>query len=438
MGKLFIWGAGEIGKRVQNHLSDDWEIVFVDSNKELVGGSYCGKRVISVEDYLERHSDELILIAHLQENESIHILKTNNIGGYFIHCNLPGEFKEPYARDNLKRYIVNYLKNRTDYVLYGLDLYSIIIDEWLYEEFGIHPHILIQDSIEKELLEKIVKQYPQLSITDSISQSKNIKEVCVCLNDISEIKKCNLFDGYQVTDVFDCTEWIKEYYNPEIEKFYNIHEGDQCFIVATGPSLKIEDLDRLKKEKEICFSMNSIFHAFSMTEWRPDYYVMSDYRGYREYKGMLDDLSIEEKFLSDNNKEFWQSTHENNVHFYHQHYEYCFDKLPKFSEDFSKKSYASSTVTYTCLQLAVYMGFKKIYLLGVDFSYGDSTKNISYTHFYSERKAEGIGIGYVSNVTLAYQSARQYADSHEIKIYNATRGGKLEIFERIDFDSLFD
>ncbi len=38
----------------------------------------------------------------------------------------------------------------------------------------------------------------------------------------------------------------------------------------------------------------------------------------------------------------------------------------------------------------------------------------------------------------AYTEAKRYADTHGIKIYNATRGGKLEVFERVDFDSLFD
>lgn len=36
-----------------------------------------------------------------------------------------------------------------------------------------------------------------------------------------------------------------------------------------------------------------------------------------------------------------------------------------------------------------------------------------------------------------YVAAKQYADSHGIKIYNATRGGKLEVFTRVDFGSLF-
>ncbi len=33
-------------------------------------------------------------------------------------------------------------------------------------------------------------------------------------------------------------------------------------------------------------------------------------------------------------------------------------------------------------------------------------------------------------------AAKNYADSHGIKILNATRGGKLEVFERVNFDEI--
>ena len=36
----------------------------------------------------------------------------------------------------------------------------------------------------------------------------------------------------------------------------------------------------------------------------------------------------------------------------------------------------------------------------------------------------------------AYMAAHQYADSHGIKIYNATRGGELEVFERVELDGM--
>jgi len=40
-------------------------------------------------------------------------------------------------------------------------------------------------------------------------------------------------------------------------------------------------------------------------------------------------------------------------------------------------------------------------------------------------------------VERAYKTAKKYADRHGVKIYNATRGGNLEVFERVDFDTLF-
>lgn len=437
MRKLFIWGAGEIGKRILNHLSDEWMITFVDSNKKIED-SYCyGKAIVSVEEYLERYSDEFIIIAHLQENESIEVLQQNDIINYFVHCDLPGEFKEPYVREDMKKYIINYLGNRNNFILYGLNLYSIIIDEWLDKEYGIHPYILIQDNISKKFVNKIRQKYAGLNLIDDISQLSNIEEICVCSNNYVELKTTHAFTEYCVTDIFDCSDKIASYYNPAIEKFRGLHKDQRCFIVATGPSLKMEDLDVLKQNEEICISMNSIFYAFSETEWRPDYYVMSDYRGFNEYQELLDTLPIKEKILSDNSEEFWKTSHGTNIFRYHEHYEYCFDRLPKFSDDFSKRSYASGTVTYTCMQLAVYMGFKEIYLLGVDFTYGGQQKNVNYYHFYNTEKIKDEGIGYVNNVTLAYQAAKRYADSHGIKIYNATRGGKLEIFERVDFDALF-
>ena len=37
-----------------------------------------------------------------------------------------------------------------------------------------------------------------------------------------------------------------------------------------------------------------------------------------------------------------------------------------------------------------------------------------------------------------YECANRFAQEHGVKIYNATRGGYLEVFERINFESVFD
>ena len=101
-----------------------------------------------------------------------------------------------------------------------------------------------------------------------------------------------------------------------------------------------------------------------------------------------------------------------------------------FSDDLFLEVCDGNTVTYICLELAVYMGFKEIYLLGVDCDYSGKKQHVIDTGDVVLNNPE-------SRMIEAYKKAKEYADSHGIKIYNATRGGKLEVFERVDFDSLF-
>lgn len=435
MKRLFIWGAGEIGRRVLNHLNAKWDIIFVDTNKNIANKFFQNRKIISIEEYINKYSDQFILIAHLHEDESISVLQKNEITNYFLHCDLAGEFKESYIRNYLQEYIIGYLGNRTDYVLYGLGIYSLIVDDWIFTRFGVHPYILKQDNLSDEFIDKIIRQYEGIKIIDDIQTICGIKEVCVCLNDCSEVKKSNVFKNYQLTDIYDCSDKIEAYHNVELEQFHNIHRGKRCFIVATGPSLKMKDLDSLKEHKEICISMNSIYYSFDKTDWRPDYFVAEDYKWISsEPQEFFNDLPIQVKFIGDTSDVFWNKEHKKNIYQYHQHYEYCYDRLPKFSDDFSKRSYMGSTVTYACLQLAAYMGFKEIYLLGVDFTDGNTTDG-KYHHFHDEEKL--VAVCFKRQVEAAYRSAKQYANQHGIKIYNATRGGKLEVFPRVDFDALF-
>ena len=94
------------------------------------------------------------------------------------------------------------------------------------------------------------------------------------------------------------------------------------------------------------------------------------------------------------------------------------------------------------LQIAAYMGFEEIYLLGMDHynvgSVVDPRNHFSSDYFSDEEKAiyEGVAADFDS-MNLAYQKAETYSRKHGFRIYNATRGGRLEAFERVDFDGLF-
>ena len=95
------------------------------------------------------------------------------------------------------------------------------------------------------------------------------------------------------------------------------------------------------------------------------------------------------------------------------------------------------------------MGFKKIYLLGVD---GTNTHlaNKNYfsekRHFYNETPEDMKGQENTYLLCDPDDAKRhdnkiltllaEYASKKGAHIYNATRGGVLDIFERVSFDDL--
>ena len=97
------------------------------------------------------------------------------------------------------------------------------------------------------------------------------------------------------------------------------------------------------------------------------------------------------------------------------------------------------------IQLAVYMWYKEIYIIGCDNSYaqerskdGKVIVNNAESYFAGSDKSDKDNIIATTwQMNIGYECARKYADAHGIHIYNATRGGHLEAFERVDFDSIF-
>ncbi len=229
-----------------------------------------------------------------------------------------------------------------------------------------------------------------------------------------------------------------------IEKFKDIHEGERCFVVATGPSLTKDDLKKLKYDYS--FSMNSIINLYGETHYRPTYYLIQDGLVERRLRNELVQLQHDISFIGIGNIGGFssvlsrrQASRYNSFipynldvayHIYDM-YGSIADKIKmNFSDDCAQKVYDGCTVTYSAIQLACYMGFKKIYLLGCDCDYHGEKQ-----HFldYGLKASPSAGDAQI----VAYTAAKEYADTHGIKIYNATRGGKLEVFERVDFDSLF-
>jgi hypothetical protein len=238
------------------------------------------------------------------------------------------------------------------------------------------------------------------------------------------------------------------------EKF----SGHRCFIMGNGPSLNKIRLELLANET--VWGFNKIYLLFNKIIWRPKFYVTNDQRLTQHISKEIDILISQlpdsifffpDHFLSNevNNKN-------GNVYWYH---EKSWDDQRShnstvFSRDPSKYIVNTATVTIAGLQLAAYMGFNPIYLVGCDTSYTvpasvkfedgnpemlTSTMDDDPNHFTPGYSGKGDKWS-APNVPLMitqYMDAQRALEETNVKVYNATAGGYLEIFPRVSFEDLF-
>lgn len=151
----------------------------------------------------------------------------------------------------------------------------------------------------------------------------------------------------------------------EFDKYKGKYIGQRCFIVANGPSLRMEDLDRLADEGEITFGMNRIYVLYDRTKWKPTFYMVQDPTVIRcchdEIKKQVKNSVV---FVKVPGEPRYDISGAINMKIDYSRSE---KHLSPSFYDGKKCLFADGrSVTYTGLQLAVYMGFKEIYLLGAD------------------------------------------------------------------------
>lgn len=219
--------------------------------------------------------------------------------------------------------------------------------------------------------------------------------------------------------------------------YKDIHKGERCFIIGNGPSLNKTDVSKLRNE--YTFGMNRIYLAFPDWGFEPTYFAS------------VNDLVIEQsaeeiralkmpKFLSWHSRPHIRPTED--LMFLHTTY-----TGPKFSKDVRGRVWEGGTVTYVALQLAFYMGFEKVILIGVDHNYknkGEPNKTIisdgdDVDHFHAAYFGKGIRwqLPDLEAWDIAYKQARATYENAGREVVDATIGGKLQVFPKVNYDSLF-
>ena len=218
----------------------------------------------------------------------------------------------------------------------------------------------------------------------------------------------------------------------------DIHTSKRAFIIGNGPSLKQTDLSKLKGE--LTFGLNRIYLIFPTLGFGTTYFVS------------VNDLVIEQcindisalpmpKFLS------WRSCRFFPAGPLPATFLYTTYDNPSFARDVRRRVWESATVTYVSLQLAFHMGFEQIILVGVDHnskvpgkanativSQGDDPNHFNPAYF-------GKGFRWqlpdFEMSEFGYRLARQAYEAAGRQVLDATVGGKLTVFPKVDYLSLF-
>ena len=418
--KFVIWGAGERGKLITEFLGESQIAAYIDSDKAKQGKAWLNRPVISFAEYKIKYEECFVIVTPVDEEPILSELESNHIKRYFRMSHLPSEM-QGYGDTNFFFMLLIPQSETGSNIILGTTLYSCLLYRKLTDAGNDNVYLFSAGSGE---LEKQIEKYLHCRFTSRINPEKdNI------LLTTPEYNGEEIYYKKYVTDLFDLSEKLPQYYNPDMEAFHNIHSKKRCFIVATGPSLREEDLRLLAENKEICFGVNRIFHVDEKL-WKPQYYIFADRAGMRQYWNEIAAYDVEEKFLGDS---YWEDTSwKGNAHRMHVVTGHSFPIMPEFSEKLERKVYAYGTVTYMAIQLAVYMGFSTIYLLGVDCNY---SKNSTQNYFFKDQRKDRYN-HYVDRMVLAYRRAGEYARAHGVEIFNASRGGNLEEFERVCFDEI--
>jgi len=240
-------------------------------------------------------------------------------------------------------------------------------------------------------------------------------------------------------------------YNNSMKKLKNRFKGNRVFIIGNGPSLNKHDLSLLKNE--YTFGVNGIFYKTKELGFKPTFYVVEDRHVMEDNIDEINKFDCEYKFFPKDYKKMITNTKNCNFFtmdkgYYHKLSPYfC---IPRFSADASHKVYCGQSVTMINIQLAYYLGFTEVYLIGMDHSYviPDSAKIDGETiesmdddpnHFHPDYFGKGKKWHdpHLDRVERTYQYFKLVYEAKDRKICNATVGGSLEVFDRIDFESLF-
>jgi hypothetical protein len=221
----------------------------------------------------------------------------------------------------------------------------------------------------------------------------------------------------------------------------DIHKGKRAFIIGNGPSLKQTDLTKLKNE--FTFGMNRIYLLFPELGFATTYFCSINDLVIEQFSADILALPIPKFLAWHSHRYFPENLQTQDV----PTFLYTTYTGPRFSPDVCGRVWEGATVTNMALQLAFHMGFNQVFLIGVDHNFtskGDANKLVvsqgdDLNHFAPNYFAKGFKwqLPDLDTSEIGYALARDAYQKAGREVLDATVGGKLTIFPKVEYNSLF-
>ena len=216
-------------------------------------------------------------------------------------------------------------------------------------------------------------------------------------------------------------------------KFNNIillKKSEKCLIVANGPSISVTDLSKYSDYDVI--TMNRSYCKWDELDLKPMIHVCINSYVLNYFKEDLMKLDIP-VFTNYSITKNWNC--ENNIPLL-----LGFFIGDRVSSEIVYPFSSGGTVTFVSLNIAILLGYREIVVVGVDHSFSDKgnpnqtvvMQSDDRNHFFSDYFPSGMKweLPDLERSENSYKVIRRYALKQNIKIYDETVNGKLNVFSK--------
>jgi glycosyltransferase involved in cell wall biosynthesis len=303
------------------------------------------------------------------------------------------------------------------------------------------PESLVEESASS------VRQWPPISPAELVTLTAGADQPRIPLSSLAGLVRATLSQK-QVMGLSKEERRELPFDADKMRALKDAFKGERCVIIGNGPSLN--KLDLSKMADTATFAVNGIFYAAEKMGFDPTFYVVEDTAVMADNTEQIREYKAKHKLFPAEYRSYIGEGDEityfrMNRGFYSEaspHY-----SVPRFSTDAAKRVYCGQSVTIINLQLAYHFGFTEVALIGMDFSYNIPASVIKEGMVFTSTEADenhfhpdyfGPGKKWkdpkLDRVLINYEQAKLFYEADGRRIVNATAGGNLHVFDRVDYD----